>query len=161
MEMSTALEIVDFMEGYNAHFAELRTFLAEKQEKVVADDLIWLLDSLTEEQKLIMRGNSMEAKRLALLESLGYGDMDSAALLEKFPEEYKGRFKAVMSRLEESVQLIKSTNETILDLIERKLEVQAAFFNSESVKGTDTYTNTGIRIHKNLGSYDSEVLGSV
>lgn len=45
-------------------------FLTEKQAKVMADDLLWLLDSVEDEQALVMKIQSEESARSALLRSL-------------------------------------------------------------------------------------------
>ncbi len=157
MNYETATRIIEFLEQYDKHFSELRTFLSSKQEKVVGDDLVWLLDSLTEEQKLVMRGNSMEAKRLTLLSELGYNDYTSDMLYEEFPENLKGKFKLYINSMNDSIDFIKRTNEGILDLVERKLEVQAELVKDANLTGSDTYDNSGTKIHKISG----DIIGTV
>ena len=71
MTVQTTVKVIAFMEKYNKHFEELCAFVSEKKAKVIADELTWLLDSLNVEQKFVMEGNDLEAKRLALFEELG------------------------------------------------------------------------------------------
>ena len=70
MTVQVAKEVIAFMEKYNKHFEALSAFVSEKRAKVIADELTWLLDALNVEQKFVMEGNDLEAKRLALFERL-------------------------------------------------------------------------------------------
>ena len=70
MTTDVAKEVISFMEKYNRHFEALSAFVSEKRAKVIADELTWLLDSLTVEQKFIMEGNDLEAKSLVLFDKL-------------------------------------------------------------------------------------------
>lgn len=161
MEIGTAFEIAEFLEVYDNHFKELRMFLLTKQNKVTGDDLVWLLESLNEEQRLIMRGNSLEAKRIALFEKHGLKDYKSAMLIDESPDEYKGKLKLLLDSISGSVDFIKETNEDVLDLIEKKLEVQAELLNETKITGSDTYNNTGAKIHRPSGGIDGDIIGSV
>jgi len=159
MEYNAALEILEFLEKYNRHFTELRSFINEKQEKAAGDDLVWLLDSLTTEQKFVMQGNSLEAKRLLLFESHGVKDYNTAKLLEQCPEELKGRMRLVTDSIEDSVEYIKETNKNVLELARRKMEAQAEILQDSLIAGSDTYDNSGTRIKKI--NDDDSIIGSV
>ncbi|MCL2637830.1 MAG: hypothetical protein FWD48_05600 [Oscillospiraceae bacterium] len=160
MNYNSAVEILEFLDNYSEHFKELRSFIDEKQEKVAGDDVAWLLESLAEEQKHIMRGNSLEAKRKLIFEEHGAGDYNAEKLIEACPEEVKGRMKLVTDSIEESVNYIKATNEEILELARRKLEAQADIMKDSLIAGSDTYTNTGSKIRKMNGD-DGNIIGSV
>ena len=160
MNHNAAVEILEFMEKYGEHFKELRSFIDEKQEKVAGDDLVWLLDSLSTEQKFIMRGNSLEAKRKLIFEEHGFGDYNAKKLLEECPEEVKGRMKLATGVIDEAVRYIKETNEEVIELARRKLEAQADILKDSLIAGSDTYDNTGYKIKK-LSGNDNNNLGSV
>lgn len=161
MLQDTAARLVDFFKSYKEHFTELEAFLVTKQEKVIGDDLVWLSESLVEEQRLVMRGNSIEAKRLLMFEELGLKDCRSADLLEQLPEDYKGQFRVCITSIEKSIDFIQKTNSDILDLIERKLDVQAEKLNQSIISGSDTYTATGSKVHKTISSMEDDFLGKV
>ena len=46
MTTETADRIIGFLEKYNGAYRDMVAFLTEKQAKVMADDLLWLLDSV-------------------------------------------------------------------------------------------------------------------
>lgn len=71
MTIETADRIIGFLEKYNGVYRDMVAFLTEKQAKVMADDLLWLLDSVEDEQALVMKIQSEESARSALFEELG------------------------------------------------------------------------------------------
>ena len=60
MTTETADRIIGFLEKYNGAYRDMVAFLTEKQAKVMADDLLWLLDSVENEQALVMKIQSEE-----------------------------------------------------------------------------------------------------
>ncbi|MCL2694389.1 MAG: hypothetical protein FWE60_04720 [Oscillospiraceae bacterium] len=159
IDYNAAVQILEFMEKYSEHFKELRTFINEKQEKVAGDDIVWMLDSLATEQKLVMRGNSLEAKRNLIFEEHGLKDYNAEMLLGKCPGEIKGRMKLAVDSIDECVNYIKETNRNVLDLARRKLEAQAELLQNSLIAGSDTYDNSGAKIKK-MGA-DDNFIGSV
>lgn len=75
MTIETADRIIGFLEKYNGVYRDMVAFLTEKQAKVMADDLLWLLDSVEDEQALVMKIQSEESARSALFEELGLGEI--------------------------------------------------------------------------------------
>jgi hypothetical protein len=159
MDMYVATEILNFLESYDEHFKELRVFINEKQEKTAGDDLVWLLDSLNTEQRFIMKGNSLEAKRNMIFDDYGIKDISAEQLLEKCPDELKGRMKLVTDSIETTVHYIKETNQNTLEMARRKLEAQAQILDDSLIAGSDTYNNAGTKIRK--VSDDDTFIGSV
>ena len=147
MTNSTAKEVIAFMEKYNKHFEALSAFVSEKRAKVIEDDLNWLLDSLTAEQKFIMEGNDLEAKRLALFDRLGIPGKKAKELVEECPEELKAKLTLECAAMEKHVMFIKDTNADIIDIIERKLSVQEKLIN-RSHSTASTYTGKGVKVTK-------------
>lgn len=158
--------IVTFLEKYDEHFRELLTFLSDKLEKVTADDLVWLQDSLMEEERLVMRGNALEQRRLDLMAELDLADYTADMLYDDFPdEELRGLLRRAVDSISAAIYYIKETNGGILDLIEKKLEAQARIISKEdptlaptAVLGTETYNSKGSKRKINTGSED---IGSV
>lgn len=149
MTSQNALCIIEFMEKYNAHYKELFSFMTTKQEKVINDELTWLLDSLVNEQRLVMKGTDLEQKRLKLFAELGCADKKAKELIEECPEELKGRFRLEMTTLEEYVHSIKKLNSDVLSIIERKLAVQEERMSGKATMLTaDTYTGMGAKVRK-------------
>lgn len=159
MNIAAATEVLEFLEKYDEHFRELRAFVNEKQEKTAGDDLVWLLDSLNTEQKFVMRGNSLEAKRVLIFEEHGLKESDSRELLEICPEELRGRMRLTVESIEDSVHYIRETNRNVLEMARRKLEAQAELLEDSLIAGSDTYNNSGSKIKKI--SDDDTFIGTV
>lgn len=147
MTVETIKAVIRFMEKYNMHFEELETFVSEKKAKVIADDLVWLLDSLVREQKLVMEGNNLEVKRLALFEELGISGKKAKELAAECPEEYRAKFVLECSAMEKHIDFIKRTNADIIDIIERKLSIQEKLANQPHSTAS-TYTGKGVKVTK-------------
>jgi hypothetical protein len=147
MNAEVAKEVIAFMEKYNSHFEALSAFVSEKRAKVLADELTWLLDSLTAEQKFIMEGNDLEAKRLALFDKLGIGGKKARELIEECPEDLKPKLTLECRTMERYVHDIKETNADIIDIIERKLSVQEKLIN-RTHSTASTYTGKGVKVTK-------------
>jgi len=160
MNQTQALQIIEFLESYNKHFLGCVDFLNLKQQKVLADDLSWLHDSLPEEQRLSMSGSSLEHKRLELMKELGFEDKTSSQLLEICPEEAKTRFKTACQSLEQSIEKIKRINADILETVEKKLEVAEKLLdgqakqNINSLTGPGFYNPTGSRVRMTDPAHD-------
>ena len=158
MTVQVAKEVIAFMEKYNKHFEALSAFVSEKRAKVIADELTWLLDALNVEQKFVMEGNDLEAKRLALFEKLGIAGRKAKSLLEECPEEYKAKFSLECANMEKYVDYIKATNADIIDIIERKLSIQEKLAN-RGPSTVQTYNGSGTKVtkHNTSGGFFSEV----
>ena len=158
MTVDTAREVIAFMEKYNRHFEELSAFVSEKRAKVIGDELTWLLDSLTIEQKYIMEGNDLEAKRLALFDKLGIGGRKAKELIAECPEELRNKLTLECTAMEKHVAYIKDTNADIIEIIERKLSVQEKIANKPR-STSSTYTGKGVKVtkHNTSGGFFGEV----
>ena len=159
MDIQQASELVEFLGKYNNHFTEMVGFLNQKQQKVLADDLLWLHDSLQQEQKLAMLGNSLEKKRLELLEEMGYPEYPSSKLLEICPDEYKGRFKLECTNIEKSIDRIKVLNAEILETVEKKLDVADSYLKEQGVSGPGFYSSGGAKVR--LGDPEDDIIGKM
>ena len=150
--------LISFLNGYNRHFEALADFLTEKQNKILVDDLKWLEAALVDEQSFIMKGNSLEEKRLALFEQAGLKDKRLSELPEHFPPQYAGMLRLQSDRLTKSIENIRRLNAVSKDLVERKLKVQAKLLGVSEFTGIGAYSGDA-KIVKGSGSND--FLGSV
>ena len=158
MTVKTAKAVIEFMEKYNRHFEELELFVSEKKAKVVADDLVWLLDSLTKEQKLVMEGNDLETKRLALFEELGISGVKAKELVAECPEDLRTKLHLECSSMEKHVDVIRKTSADIIEMVERKLSIQEKIANQpRSTMETYTGKGTKVRKHNTSGGFFGEV----
>ncbi len=158
MEKEIAEVFLEFFEIYNKHFEKFADFLEVKQNKILLDDLNWLENALQEEQKYIMKGNSLEEKRLALFERAGLGEITLKQLMELFPEELKGNMRLESDRLEKSIGKIKRISATSDSIVRRKLEVQAEILGINDYTGIGTYDQNADETKGTIGSDD---IGSV
>lgn len=158
MDLNTADCILDFLDEFNAHFEKLADFLAEKQNRILKDDLSWLEDALVDEQSLIMKGNSLENKRLELFERLGVSEKKLSELEEIFPDERKGMMHLQSERLNDSIVKIKRLNEVSVDLVQRKMKVWDKLLGINEFTGTGAYDGDA-KIAK--GGAGGDIIGSV
>lgn len=158
MDAITAKSVIAFMEKYNRHFEELSAFVSEKRAKVVADDLTWLLDSLNNEQRLVMEGNNLENQRLALFRELGIEGRKAVQLIDECPAGLAAKLRLECSAMERYVDLIKATNADIIDIIERKLSIQEKMINKTHATAS-TYTGKGVKVtkHNTSGGFFGQV----
>lgn len=158
MTEKTADILIDFLDNYNRHFESFADFLSEKQNRILVDDLKWLEAALVEEQSYIMKGSSLEEKRLELFRQVGLKDKKLSQLPEYLPPEYAGALRIQSDRLNKSVARIRQLTATSKDLVERKLKVQAKLLGVSEFTGTGAYSEDA-RIIKGGGSGD--IFGSV
>ena len=159
MDNRTADTIIAFLDQYNAHFEKLADFLAKKQNRILLDDLNWLEDALVEEQSYIMKGNSLESKRLALFEQCGIGGKKFAELPDVFPEDYRGELNRQSERLNDSIAKIKRLCEVSSDIVQRKMQAQAKLLGVD-LTGTGAYSGDA-RISGGGTGDGGDIIGSV
>lgn len=154
----TADIIIEFLDRYNRHFEELADFLDKKLNKILVDDLDWLEKSLVEEQGFIMKGNSLEDKRIRLFEQVGLEEKKLSELSQYFPEDYRGVLGLQSDRLNKSIERIKHARTLSEDVVERKLEVQKKLLGINEFTGIGAYSEDA-QIVKGGGSGD--IIGNV
>jgi hypothetical protein len=152
MTEQTARELIDFLNGYNNHFQEMQSFLSLKLQKVMEDDLTWLTESLKTEQKLVMKGNNIEDNRLKFLKEKGMEGWNSEKILEAVPENLKGRMTLEIDTMRKHIQRIKQLSDDILDIVERKLQIQAKLMKDKGILPGDTYNNSGSLVQTPTGN---------
>lgn len=160
MTVQTAEVIIRFLDQYNTHFEKLADFLLEKQNHILKDDLTWLENALVDEQSYIMKGNSLEDKRLALFEQAGIKGVKLADMTELFPEDYVPALKLQSQRLNNSIAKIKRINEISNDLVERKIKVQSKLLGVNEMTGIGAYSGDA-RFVKSGGGTGGDIIGSV
>ena len=159
MDSRTADIVIAFLDQFNAHFEILADFLALKQNRILLDDLHWLEEALVEEQSYIMKGNSLETKRLALFEQCGIGGKKLSELPELFPEEYQGALKLQSNRLNEAIAKIKRLNDVSSDIVQRKMKAQAKLLGVD-LTGTGAYSGDARISNGGIGD-GGDIIGSV
>lgn len=158
MTVQTTMAVIDNMEKLNQHLEALETFISAKKAKVIADDLVWLLDSLTEEQRLVAEGNNLEVKRLKLFDDLGISGKKAKQLIDECPEEYRAKFSRECVEMEHHIDRIKQLNIDITEIIERKLSIQEKAVKAPP-SSMETYTGKGVKVrtHNTSGGFFGEV----
>ena len=159
MDNRTADAIITFMDQYNAHFEKFADFLAVKQNRILLDDLVWLEEALVEEQSYIMKGNSLETKRLALFEQCGIGGKKLSELPELFPEDRRGALHMQSERLNDAIAKIKRLSEVSSDIVQRKMQAQAKLLGVD-LTGTGAYSGDA-KISKGGTGDGGDIIGSV
>ncbi len=152
MTVETADKLISFMEKYNETYRSMVAFLTEKQAKVMADDLLWLLDSVEQEQALVMKIQSQENARLALFAELSVDGIKAKELIESVPEERKTMMTLIYDNLTEDIERIRKLNSEIVETVEKKLSVQEELVRGAGMTTAETYNGYGAKIKHTTGT---------
>ncbi len=155
----TAAKVIEYMGKYNETYRDMVSFLTEKMAKVMADDILWLLESVEEEQALVMKIQSQESARLAYFAELSIDDMTAKELIEEAPDEYKSGMKMIYDNLTNYIARIKKLNGDIVETVEKKLSVQEELVRGAGMTMAETYNGYGAKVKRTTGS--KGFLGSV
>lgn len=153
MTIQLADEIIAFMEKYNDTYRDMVVFLTEKMAKVMDDDLLWLLESVDDEQALIMKIQSQENGRLAFLAELGLDeDIKVQELIEKAPAERKMKLQMIYDDLTGYIARIRKLNGEITETVEKKLSVQEELVRGAGMTMAETYNGYGAKVKRTTGT---------
>ena len=152
MTIETADKVIRFLEKYNSAYRDMVAFLTEKQAKVMADDLLWLLDSVEQEQALVMKIQSQENARLALFAELSVDGIKAKELIESVPEERKTMMTLIYDNLTEDIERIRKLNSEIVETVEKKLSVQEELVRGAGMTTAETYNGYGAKIKRTTGT---------
>ncbi len=153
MTIQLADEIIAFMEKYNDTYRDMVVFLTEKMAKVMDDDLLWLLESVDDEQALIMKIQSQENGRLAFFAGLGIDeDIKVKELIEKAPEERKVKLQMIYDDLTGYIARIRKLNGEITETVEKKLSVQEELVRGAGMTMAETYNGYGAKVKRTTGT---------
>lgn len=112
--------LIVFFDEYNAHFRSFLKFEYSKMDMLNKGDIEGLSASLSTEQAFIMKSNSLEKQRLALL-----GDNNTKTfeqIVSEAPEEYKSRLDSQRISLSEMIYKIKELNDTANIIVSERLK---------------------------------------
>lgn len=128
--------LIAFFDEYNAHFRSFLKFEYSKMDMLNKGDIEELSASLSTEQAFIMKSNSLEKQRLALL-----GDNNTKTfeqIVSEAPEEYKSRLDEQRISLSEMIYKIKELNDTANIIVSERLKKIRS-----TVGELDTYNGRG------------------
>lgn len=112
-------KIIAFFDEYIAHYKSFLKFEYAKADMINKGAIAQLSDSLTTEQALIMKTNTLEARRLKLVE--GCGD-SFGELIDGAPPEHKERLKSQHKELSEIIYKIKELNDNAGIIVAERLK---------------------------------------
>lgn len=130
--------LLSFMNEYISHYRDLLRFETAKLQLIFKDDIEGLDKSLSKEQALIMKTNSLEAKRFELLRG-GHEKETFRELIDGAPPEYKNELSDQYKELCNLIFQIKKINDNAHEIVRKRLSVMENAENSS----TDTYNKTG------------------
>lgn len=124
------------------HYKELLAFENNKLTLIINDDVEEINKLLSKEQALIMRGNSLEVKRINFLKDEGIPDAKLQDLVTQAPNEYKKSLQSGYDNLQKYVLEVKRINNHSLDIVSDKLSA------INEINGqADTYDGSGGKKH--------------
>ncbi len=112
-------KIIAFFDGYIAHYKEFLDFEYQKLDMINKDEIEKLSNSLSIEQALIMKTNSLENKRDKLL---GGSDVTFASIVENSPAEFSPRLEEQHRELSALIYKIKEINDTANAIVSERLK---------------------------------------
>lgn len=116
-------KITAFFDDYIAHYEEFLKFEYAKADLLNHGEIEKLSDSLATEQALIMKTNSLEGKRLKLLDGM---ESTFSELAENAPAEYRERLSEQHERLSYLIYRIKEINDNANVIVSERLrKIQA------------------------------------
>lgn len=118
--MTDYFKLVRFFNEYVAHYKELLDFEYKKLDMINNDRIEELSNSLSTEQALIMKANSLEARRLKLLED--DKDITFKEIIEKAPVSCRKRLESQYAELSGYVAKIKELNDLANIIISGRLK---------------------------------------
>lgn len=113
-------KIIAFFDEYIAHYREFLRFEYQKLDMINKDEIEKLSDSLSTEQALIMKTNSLEGKREKLI-----ADAEGktfAEIAEKAPGEFSARLSEQHQELSALLFKIKEINDTANIIVSERLK---------------------------------------
>ena len=128
--------LITFFDEYNAHFRSFLKFEYSKMDMLNKGDIEKLSASLSTEQAFIMKSNSLEKQRLALLGENSTKTFEQ--IVSEAPEEYKARLDGQRVSLSEMIYKIKEINDTANIIVSERLKKIRS-----TVGELDTYNGRG------------------
>ncbi len=113
-------KLVRFFNEYIVHYKELLDFEYSKLDMINNDKIEELSRSLSKEQALIMKSNSMEKKRIEILGE--DKDLTFKEIIEKAPISCKKRLEGQYEELSACVMKIKELNDLANVIITGRLK---------------------------------------
>ena len=160
MNNYTAETVNEFLEEYCTYYRRLILFLHKKQSKILADDLTWLMDSLTDEQALVMEGKSLEQKRIQLFKATGIENFTVEMLVDTSPENFSIKMKTTCTHFTNLVNEVKRINTLTTEIVEKKLAGQKEFVKKAGILNRpQTYNVAGKTVNKLSARTDSTIIG--
>lgn len=136
--------LINFFDEYINHYKELLSFENKKLEYIMSNDVTELSNCLGKEQALIMKGNSLETKRISLLEKQGVKDLKFKDLIEDAPKQYSFKLSNRFNELSKYVMEVKRINDEALGVVKTRLFT----IEQKLSKGTnDLYDGKGDKKH--------------
>ncbi len=111
-------QIIAFFDEYNAHYRSFLKFEYSKMNMINKDEIEKLSQSLSTEQALIMKSNTLESRRVKLLGS----SKTFADIIAEAPDEYKAPLEERYRALSEMVYKIKEINDTANIIVTERLK---------------------------------------
>lgn len=112
-------QIIAFFDEYITHYKSFLKFEYAKADMINKGAVEQLSDALTTEQALIMKTNSMETRRMKLVEGCGNTFKE---LIEGAPAEHQDKLKSQHEELSEIIYKIKELNDNAGAIVSARLK---------------------------------------
>lgn len=118
--MSDYNKIIAFFDEYITHYREFLQFEYLKLDMINNNQIEKLSSSLSTEQALIMKTNSLETKRLKVLE--GTKGNTFAEIADNAPEEFREKLRTQHEELSAIIFRIKELNDSANIIVSERLK---------------------------------------
>ena len=134
--MADYKEIIAFFDEYVEHYRDFLEFEYSKLDMLNKNQIEKLGSALSTEQALIMKTNSLETKRMKLLD--GVDGKTFTEVTENAPEEFKGKLSEQHNELSSLIYKIKELNDLAKSIVSKRLK----FIQSKTAE-LDVYDGKG------------------
>ncbi len=135
--------IINYFDGCINHYKELLSFENQKLSYVLENNISELANCLSREQALIMKGNSLESRRVIIIKEQGFAGKTFAEISKDAPQEYTYKLSQKFDELSRYVLQAKKINEEALDIVKKRLN----YIESKSTANSETYNLKGDKKH--------------
>ena len=134
--MADYKKIIAFFDEYIDHYREFLKFEYSKLDMLNKNQIENLSNALSTEQALIMKTNSLESKRMKLLDdAIGTTFKE---VIENAPDEFKGKLSEQHDELSSLIYKIKEINDIANGIVSKRLKVI-----QEQTRELDVYDGKG------------------
>lgn len=114
-------QLIEFLKEYIEFFEQLEQKQQEKLERLSSKELNQIEETIVLQQAMDKQMKNMEAKRSALMESIGCSGCTFKELIDRAEGEEKTELISLYARMDEAVENVKFINQKAIKMAQTEL----------------------------------------